>query len=150
MIYSIMVMSDLEIAKNALKAKNLALAIAKNGKLIFESNSHGVLGLFEAIEKLGDSLEGASVADKVVGKAAALLCAYSRVSAVYASILSFGGKDTLEKNNIRYEYNILVSAVLDRTGREMCPFEKFSLSLENPEEAYFRLKEFAEKIRSEA
>ena len=140
-------MSDLEIAKQTLKKKNLTLAIAKNGKIIYQSDSHGVIGLFEAIERLGSNLEGAAVADKIVGKAAALLCAYSRVNAVFASILSFKGKDTLEKNNIKYEYEVLVPLILDKTGRKACPFEEFSLSLENPREAYFRLKEFAEKLR---
>jgi len=143
-------MSDLEIAKQTLKKKNLTLAIAKNGEIIFQSDSHGVIGLFEAIERLGSNLEGAAVADKIVGKAAALLCAYSRVNAVFASILSFKGKDTLEKNNINYEYEVLVPKILDRTGKDMCPFEKFSLKLENPREAYFRLKEFAEKLREGA
>ena len=96
-------MLDLEIAKQTLKKKNLTLAIAKNGRIIFQSNSHGVIGLFEAIERLGSNLKGAAVADKIVGKAAALLCVYSRVNAVFASILSFKGKDTLEKNNIKDE-----------------------------------------------
>jgi len=139
-------MPDLEIAKQTLKKKNLTLAIAKNGKIIYQSDSHGVIGLFEAIERLGSNLEGAAVADKIVGKAAALLCAYSRVNAVFASILSFKGKDTLEKNNIKYEYEVLVPVILDRTGRKACPFEEFSLNLENPREAYFRLKEFLEKL----
>jgi len=140
-------MSDLEIAKQTLKKKNLTLAVAKNGKIIFQSDSHGVIGLFEAIEQLGSNLEGAAVADKIVGKAAALLCAYSRVNAVFASTLSLEGKNTLERNGIKYEYEALVPKILDRTGKSMCPFERFSLNLENPREAYFRLKEFAEKLR---
>jgi len=142
-------MSDLEIAKQTLKKRKLALAIAKNGKIIFQSDSHGVIGLFEAIEQLGDELKGAAVADRIVGKAAALLCVYSQVDAVFASVLSLKGKDTLEKNDIKYEYEILVPRILDKTGKDACPFEKFSLNLENPEEAYFRLKEFAKKIRKE-
>ena len=143
-------MSDLEIAKQTLKKKNLTLAVAKNGKIIFQSDSHGVIGLFEAIEQLGSNLEGAAVADKIVGKAAALLCAYSRVNAVFASTLSLEGKNTLERNGIKYEYEALVPKILDRTGKDMCPFERFSLNLENPREAYFRLKEFAEKLREGA
>lgn len=139
-------MLDLELAKRTLKEKNIALAIAKNGKVIFESDSHGVYGLFEAIERLGDNLEDAVIADKVVGKAAALLCVYMRVAAVYAYILSLEGKNTLKKNKIKYEYEILVPKILNRTRKEMCPFEKFSLNLENPEEAYFRLKKLAEKF----
>ena len=140
-------MSDLEIAKQTLKKRKLTLAIAKNGKIIFQSDSHGITSFLEAIEQLGKEIEGAAVADKIVGKAAALLCAYSHVNAVFASTLSLKGKDTLERNSIKYEYELLVPKILNQTGRDMCPFEKFSLSLENPEEAYFKLKEFAGKIR---
>ncbi|RLI20615.1 hypothetical protein DRO54_05860 [Candidatus Bathyarchaeota archaeon] len=139
-------MFDLEIAKQTLKERNLTLAVVKNGKIIFQSNSHGIIGFLEAIEQLGGDLEGAAVADKIVGKAAALLCAYSRVNAVFASTLSLKGKDTLEKNGIKYEYEVLVSKILDKSGKDMCPFEKFSSSLENPKEAYFRLKEFSERL----
>lgn len=140
-------MSNLEIAKQTLKKKNLTLAIAKNGKIIFQSNSHGVVSLFEAIEQLGSNLEGAAVADKIVGKAVALLCVYSRVNAVFASTLSLEGKNTLKRNGIKYQYEALVPKILDRTRKDICPFERLSLNLENPTEAYFKLKEFAEKLR---
>ena len=140
-------MSNLEIAKQTLKKKNLTLAIAKNGKIIFQSNSHGVVSLFEAIEQLGSNLEGAAVADRIVGKAVALLCVYSRVNAVFASTLSLEGKNTLKRNGIKYQYEALVPKILDRTRKDICPFERLSLNLENPTEAYFKLKEFAEKLR---
>ncbi|RLI16996.1 hypothetical protein DRO54_12185 [Candidatus Bathyarchaeota archaeon] len=142
-------MRDLEIAKQALKEKNLTLAIAKDGKIIFQSNLRGVIGIFKAIDELGGKLESSAVADKIVGKAAALLFAYLHVAAVFASVLSVKGKDTLEKNGIKYEFEFLVPKILNRTGRDMCPFEKFSLDLENPEEAYFKLKGFAEKLLKE-
>jgi len=142
-------MHDLEIAKQALKEKNLTLAIAKGGKLIFQSNLRGVTGIFKAVDKLSGKLEGSSVADKIVGKAAALLFAYLHVTAVFASVLSVKGKDTLEKNGIKYEFENLVPQILNRAGKDMCPFEKFSLSLENPEEVYFKLKSFAEKLLKE-
>ena len=140
-------MSNLEIAKQTLKKKNLTLAIAKNGKIIFQSNSHGVVSLFEAIEQLGSNLEGAAVADRIVGKAVALLCVYSRVNAVFASTLSLEGKNTLKRNGIKYQYEALVPKILDRTRKDICPFERLSLNLENPTKAYFKLKEFAEKLR---
>ena len=63
-----------------------------------------------------------------------------------ASILSFEGKDALERNGIRYEYEALVPRILNRNRRNICPFEKFSLSIENPKEAYFKLKKFADSL----
>jgi len=137
---------DLEIAKRVLKEKNLTLVIAKNGKIIFQSSLHGIVSLLNAIESLGRNLEEAAVADKVVGKAAALLCAFSRVKSVFALTLSIEGRKTLEESEIIYEFENLVPKILDKSGKDMCPFEKFSLSIENPKEAYFKLKKFADSL----
>ena len=137
---------DLEIAKRVLKEKNLTLVIAKNGKIIFQSSLHGIVSLLNAIESLGRNLEEAAVADKVVGKAAALLCAFSRVKSVFALTLSIEGRKTLEESEIISEFENLVSKILDKSGKDMCPFEKFSLSIENPKEAYFKLKKFADSL----
>ena len=137
---------DLEIAKRVLKEKNLTLVIAKNGKIIFQSSLHGIVSLLNAIESLGRNLEEAAVADKVVGKAAALLCAFSRVKSVFALTLSIEGRKTLEESGIIYEFENLVPKILDKSGKDMCPFEKFSLGIENPKEAYFKLKKFADSL----
>ena len=139
-------MLDLEIAKRVLKEKNLTLVIAKNGKIIFQSSLHGIVSLLNAIESLGRNLEEAAVADKVVGKAAALLCAFSRVKSVFALTLSIEGRKTLEGSGIIYEFENSVPKILDKSGKDMCPFEKFSLSIENPKEAYFKLKKFADSL----
>ena len=49
----------------------------------------GAAPLLQAIEEIGrDDLAGSIVADKVVGKAAALLMAYFAAGEVYAGILS--------------------------------------------------------------
>jgi Domain of unknown function (DUF1893) len=66
------IMQDLEMAKKQLYDKNLTLAIAKNGTIIFQTDSHRISGFIGAIEKFGIQLNGASVADRVVGKALAL------------------------------------------------------------------------------
>lgn len=139
-------MSDLEIAKKTLKEKGLTLVIVKNGRIIFQSNLHGIISFLKAVEELSHELTDSSIADRIVGKAAALLCAYSRVKEVFASTLSLEGKKTLEKNGIAYQFDSLVPKILDRTGKKMCPFERFSLKIENPKEAYFRLKEFSERL----
>ncbi len=107
---------------------------------------HGIVSLLNGIESLGRNLEEAAVADKVVGKAAALLCAFSRVKSVFALTLSIEGRKTLEESEIIYEFENLVPKILDKSGKDMCPFEKFSLSIENPKEAYFKLKKFADSL----
>jgi len=129
-------MQDLEIAKSRLNEENLTLSIVKNAEIIFESDSHGVSSLLEAIEKL----EGASVADRVVGKAIALLCVYAKVKAVYASTLSEKAKATLKKYKVYHEWKNLVKKILSVDKTETCPFEKLAMEISNPKEAYKKFK----------
>ncbi|MGB9756677.1 MAG: DUF1893 domain-containing protein, partial [Candidatus Bathyarchaeales archaeon] len=128
---------DLILAKKRLlKEKILTLAIAKNGKIIFETSSHGISGFLEAVEKLGDMLNGASVADKVVGKAIALLCVYKSVKMVYAVTLSREAKAFFEEHEVYHEWEKLVENILDFKKVGVCPFEKLATEISNPNEAY--------------
>jgi hypothetical protein len=133
-------MLDLEIAKNRLQNKDLTLVIIKNGELLFETKEHKIKGFLEAIEKLGKSLDGSSVADRVVGKAIALLCVYTKVSSVYASVLSKEAKKVLEKFQIINEWLIVVNEILDLEKNFSCPFEKKARNISDPKIAYFELK----------
>lgn len=140
-------MQNLEIAKRVLREKNLSLVIVKNGKVIFKSRLHGVVGLIQAIEVLGKSLLSSSVADRVVGRAAALLLIYSHIGEVYAITISALGLNILNEYGIKVEYDILVPKIMNRRGDDLCPLEKISLTVNSPREAYEKLKEHASSIR---
>ena len=133
-------MQDLELAKERLNEKSLTLSIVKNGEIIFETVSNGISGFLEAIEKFGDGLEGTSVADRVTGKAIALLCVYAKVKAVYAIILSKGAKSVFEKHAVYHQWENLVENILDINKAEICPFEKMATEISNPKDAYRKLK----------
>jgi hypothetical protein len=77
-------MSDAQTAKNLLYANRLTLVVVKNGKVLFQTSSQRISGFIKAIDTAGGELKGASVADRVVGKAIALLCVYSGIQEVYA------------------------------------------------------------------
>ena len=133
-------MSDLDIAKSALYEEELTLIIVKNGKVLFDTASHRISGFLGAIEQLGAGLEGASVADRVAGKAIALLCVYAKISDVYAEVLSEKAKAVLEENEIRHEWKELVKNILDLNKSDVCPFEKLAADISDPEDAYRKFK----------
>ncbi len=141
-------MQDLEIAKRRIEENNLTLSIVKDGKVIFEAVSHGISGFLEAVEKFGDRLENASVADRVVGKAIALLCVYAKVNAVCAIILSKTAKAVLEENMIHNEWNELVDNILNCNKNELCPFEKLATKILDPNEAFIKLKALQSSLRT--
>lgn len=137
-------MQDLKLAEHKLKQKNLDLVIAKNGKIIFETGSQGIRGLLHAIEKLGKESIGSSVADKIVGRAAAMLCTYSKAASVFAVTISDEGIKVLEKNKVLYRFENRVPNILNQEGTDICPFEKLVMGFTKPEEACKKLKSFVD------
>jgi len=134
-------MQDLDIAKDVLRKNNENLVIVKDGRVLFETSSPGIRGLLTAVEKIGKDLKGSVVADRIVGEAAAQLCAYSNVVKVFAVTLSQCGKDVLERSKIGYEYENLVPHILNSMKTDLCPFEKLVVGSKGPEEAFERLKQ---------
>jgi hypothetical protein len=141
-------MNDLEIAKHTLYKKELTLVIVKNGELLFETRSHRISGFLDAIEQFGTKLEDASLADRVAGKAIALLCVYVKIKEVYAEILSKKAKTAFEENRISHEWKELVDNVLDLNKSGVCPFEKAADGMSDPKDAYRTFKALQESLKT--
>jgi len=132
--------TDLNLARQRLDNKNLSLVIAKEGRVLFETEAHGISGLLDAIKTLGNSMVDSSVADRIVGRAAALLLVYSGVAAVFAVTVSNGGIKVLETNNIFIEFVRRVPRILDSKRVDVCPFERLVAESSDPREAYEELR----------
>jgi hypothetical protein len=141
-------MQDLEIAKKQLYDKQLTLAIAKNGQVLFQTDSHRISGFIHAIDTLGTQLNGASIADRVAGKALALLCIYAGIREVYAEVLSRKAKALFEENDVACQWEQLVDNVLDLNKTGMCPFEKFAAEISDPKDSYSAFKGLLEKMKA--
>ena len=84
-------------------------------------------------------LKGASVADKVIGKAAALLMAFGEIKEVHTLIISEPALQVFENHKIKYFYDKKVDRIVNRTGDGLCPMETLCLDVENPQEAFDRI-----------
>ena len=140
-------MRDLEIAKNQLYRKQLTLVIAKNGKVLFQTDSHRISGFIHAIDTLGMQLNGASVADRVAGKALALLCVYSGITEVYAEVLSKKAQVLFQENKVACQWEQLVENVLGFSKIGVCPFEKAAAEVSDPQDSYVAFKALLEKMK---
>jgi len=140
-------MRDLKIAELRLKEENLTLVIVKRGRIIFETGTHGITGFLQAIKKLNKELIASSVADKIVGRAAAMLCVYSKAASVFAVTISEEGIRVLEDNHVFYRFENRVPNILNENKTDICPFEKLTAGFSDPKEAYEKLKSFMESSR---
>lgn len=129
-------MKDLTTAKNNIGLHTICFC--KDGQCITD-DKRGIAPMMGFIAR-GLDLNGYSVADKMVGKAVALLFVKCGIASVYAKTLSLSGKAVLEKFNIPFEYDSLVEKVINRDGTDTCPMEKTVTDTTDPEEAYLLLK----------
>jgi UDP-3-O-acyl-N-acetylglucosamine deacetylase len=137
---------DLDLAKLKLIEEDLSLVIVNQGKVIFKTQKQGIAGFLEAIEKLDKKLVAASVADKIVGVAAAMLSVYAGVASVFALTISEAGRKLLRDSNIVYRFEKMVPNILNRNKKDVCPFEKLAMMSGDPEEAYVKLKSCASQM----
>lgn len=137
---------DLRIAKNRLREKGLTLSIVKEKQILFETSSHRISGFLEAIEELGEGLKKASAADKIVGKAVALLCLWAGIDAVHASVMSREAKELFEENAVYAEWNELVENILGNCKSTTCPFERLAAKIADPAEAYKKIKALQDSL----
>lgn len=102
----------------------------------------GVADLFSLITDEPGFLRGASVADKVIGRGAALLLVKGGARRVYARVISYGALGVLRQAGIEVSFGEEVANIINRTGTDICPVEKLTACTESPDEAYELIKEF--------
>ena len=102
----------------------------------------GVADLFSLVTDEPDFLRGAYVADKVIGRGAALLLVKGGVRQVYARVISSGALGVLRRAGIEVSFGGEVANIINRAGTDICPVEKLTAGMESPDEAYLMIKEF--------
>lgn len=125
-------------AKQILLDNNHRLVIIKNG-IITTSNERGVKALLNLLDGSTD-FSGASAADKVVGKAAAMIYVLLGIKELYASVISDGAKAIVESQGILLEYDEAVPYIVNRQGDGVCPMELAVGDEKDPEKAVEKVK----------
>jgi len=141
-------MKDIDIAKELMQKEKLALSVVKNGEIIFTSRDRGIKPLFTAVLDLKDELKGASVADRVTGKAAAMLCEYADIKELSTRLISENAINVLEGTSIIYNYEESTPYIKNRDESGMCPVETLSLKTNNINELIEGITNFLESIKN--
>ena len=131
---------SLEQAKSLLISSASTIAVLSNGE-VFTSHERGVKPLLFLLKEKKEFLKGASVADKVIGKAAALLMALGEIKEVHTLIISEPAIKVFEKYNIPCFYDKKVDRIVNRTGDGLCPMETLCLDVDDPQEAFEKIRE---------
>ena len=136
---------SLEQAKSLLLSSASTIAVVSNGE-VFTSQERGVKPLLYLLSEKKGFLKGASVADKVIGKAAALLMVLGEIKEVHTLIISEPAIKVFEKYDIPCFYDKKVERIVNRTGDGLCPMETLCINVEEPKEAFEKILEKISKM----
>ena len=138
-------MTNIEKAKEIFKRDNYTCVLCKD-KIIHTSKLRGISPMVEFINN-GVNLKGFSAADKIVGKAAAMLFILAEVSEVYANVMSEQAVKVFSKYGVRYSYDTLTDVIVNQVGTDLCPMEKAVMSIDEPTHAFESIKNTLEVFK---
>lgn len=136
----------MELLKIRLDDADVRGVVQSGGGEVREFHRKGVIDLFELITNHPHFLRGGKIADRVIGKGAALLLVKAGVAQVFAYVISQSALDTLTAHHITVSYHTLQPYIINRTGDGICPVERLTQQTTSPEVAYQQIKTFLENI----
>ena len=111
--------------------------VASNG---YSSYDTGIMPIMKVMKDDISFFKGTSVADKIIGKASAMLLTLSGAKEIYTPVLSKAGKEIFEQYHVAYEYDVLTDYIVNRKGDGMCPMEMTVKDIDDLHEAYEALR----------
>ncbi|MBN1561724.1 DUF1893 domain-containing protein [candidate division KSB1 bacterium] len=126
---------------NYLREKNLSIYIEKDGEMIFESYDAMLKPLYVCLVERRAELAGATVVDKIVGRAAALLMTIGQVRDVFTPLASETARHVLESAGIQLCAEKIIPYIVNRDNTGMCPMEKLANDCETAEEFFVKLQD---------
>lgn len=116
-------MTKLEEVKEILYSKNASLVVSYINGEIKEYYQNRINDIRDILKENTLSLQGAIVADKVIGKVAASILTLAGVKEIYADVISEYAIPVLEENGIKYEYKNKADYIINNDKTGMCPME---------------------------
>lgn len=124
---------DLEKAKQIL-AQGAYTCVLCRGDTVYRASERGIAPLLALLDGDADTW-GCSAADKVVGKAAAMLYCLLGVRRVHGSVMSLEAARLLRHNGVEAYWDTLTDAIRNRARDGLCPMEIATETIDDPEQA---------------
>lgn len=121
--------------------------VVKDNAIIYSASGKGIKPLLNVYSENPEYLINSFVADKVIGKAAAMILCIAKVKEVYAERMSEKALELLEKHHINASYKEKVTYIQNMDRTDMCPLEKTVKDIEKLEVGMQEIIRFVEKMK---
>ena len=135
------IINDMNLARIILSSEDYSIVVIQNEKILSHKKGEGIKPILKIIDELGDEIEGTVIGDRILGKASAFLCRYSKVKGVYSPQATKTAIAILIIGGIPCQADEMIPYIKNRSGDGLCPFENILQNVESPEEAYKILKD---------
>ena len=134
--------------------RDRALAVLRNTdtsfvyvteEAVLTSEYKGIRRLLALVNEQTTLAEG-FVADRIVGKAAALLMVLQGAKNVYAETIDQPALAVFRTHGVNVLFRKLVPIIINRAGDGICPMENAVLAVDDPKEAFTVLSETVKKL----
>ena len=129
-----------ELAKLMIRTGQAECVLVKDGEIAATESGHGVSPLLEMYDKRAAEMEGSTIVDKVVGRAAASIAVCGKASHVHGELMSEDAVEVLSANGITSSYKQLVPRILNRDMDGLCPLEQSVEGITDPAAALTALR----------
>lgn len=132
----------------AIRERKADCVIAKDGKIAYSVSGRGISPILVVLDEPGNIMQGAIVADKVVGRAAAAIAIAGGAKAVHGELICDGAVDLLEKHNVKVSHSKKVPYILNRAKNGLCPVETAVLAENDPKKMVVLIRKAVEKMKN--
>ena len=140
-------MSDQARAIELLKVSHHTCVLCR-GEETWTSDRTGIAPMLGFLED-GLDFSGASAADRIVGKAAAMLFVLAGVTSLYAEVLSERALPVLERYGVAVSWGTLTPAIINRRGDGPCPMEAAVDTVDDPRAALDAVRATVARLRQQ-
>ncbi|SBV91149.1 DUF1893 domain-containing protein [uncultured Dysgonomonas sp.] len=122
--------------------------VVRNYDETYTFTQRGVSDLYDMVKNKPGFLKGASIADKVVGKAAAALMILGGIDQLYTDIISLSALILLREASIEADFKRVVPFISNRDKTGWCPLERLCYNESSAEAILPLIDEFLNKMQN--
>ncbi len=137
---------NMEVAMHHLIENHLSIVVARDSEILYTSKDRGILPIYTLYTTAPELLKNSIVADKVIGRGAAVFLVDAGVKAIYGRLVSKQALDVIP-NHIEVRYDILCDFIQNRDKTGLCPVETLSLNTRGIDDLNEAVSKFLDSLK---
>ncbi|ATO45332.1 hypothetical protein C5L30_000410 [Companilactobacillus farciminis] len=137
-------------ALDLIKQNKASCVLVKDGKIVHIEIGMGISPILYSYMTYPDLFEGATIVDKIVGKAAAVISILGKANEIVGLTMSDSAIEYLLNKNSSFRFVNYVQKIQNRTRTGICPIEQSVMDIDDPAEAFLallnRLQDLKKKV----